>query len=143
MTHYSPYSSRARRSHRPPLWPKLLGALIVLTLVVAGAVALQMAGVKVSFTRVGTEDPPTGATAVATTAGGAPAGGTPVGGAAAGTPQGGGRRDPADGRRVPQRRFAGRFPRACRLAGRGTAGQRTRSARGGAGLRRSLERQRL
>jgi len=45
VTYQSPFSSRSvRRQQRAALLPKLLGALIVLTLLVAGAIAWRMAG---------------------------------------------------------------------------------------------------
>ncbi len=50
MTYRSPYSSRSARDQRrrqsSPIWPKLLGVLIVATILVAGGLALSMAGVE-------------------------------------------------------------------------------------------------
>ncbi len=49
MTYRSPYSSR--RAQRPPLWPKILAALIVLLLLIAGGVGLYASGLRINISR--------------------------------------------------------------------------------------------
>ncbi|MGN6673790.1 MAG: penicillin-binding protein 2 [Thermomicrobiales bacterium] len=54
MTYHSPYSSHtSRRARRAPLWPKLLGVLIVLTILVAGGLVLYQSGFRLSLARLG------------------------------------------------------------------------------------------
>ena len=54
VTYRSPYAARSvRRARRAPLWPKLLGALIVLLLLVAGGVGLYASGFRLNISRAG------------------------------------------------------------------------------------------
>lgn len=54
VTHRSPYSTRSiQRARRAPLWPKLLGLLIVLLLCAAGGVALYASGFRINVSRGG------------------------------------------------------------------------------------------
>jgi len=54
VTYRSPYSARSvRRARRAPLWPKLLGVLIVILLCVAGGVALYASGLRLNVSRAG------------------------------------------------------------------------------------------
>lgn len=71
VTYRSPYSTRgARRSRRSPVWPVLFSVLLFLVLVVAGILALGLAGFRIS------RMPGDIGTAIA---GGATPGGTPTG----------------------------------------------------------------
>jgi hypothetical protein len=54
VTYRSPYSARSvRRARRAPLWPKLLGVLIVILLCVAGGGALYASGFRLNISRTG------------------------------------------------------------------------------------------
>lgn len=54
VTYRSPYSARSvRRARRAPLWPKLLGVLIVILLVAAGGTTLYASGFRLNVSRAG------------------------------------------------------------------------------------------